>query len=240
MRKFGKWIGAGLGWTIGGPIGAVIGFALGTFVDSSNLEKLESDHQDTTTGDFVVSLLVLVAAVMKADQRVMQSELTFVKGYLVRTFGESETTEMLRMLRNILKQPIPLKEVTQQIRTRMDYPSRLELMHLIFGIALADGRITEPETIQLEQIAVDLGIRHADIQALKNMFIRSTNWAYKILEVDPKAPDEQVKKAYRQQAMKNHPDKVAYLGEEIRQRAQEKFQQINEAWETVKRERGIN
>jgi DnaJ like chaperone protein len=240
MRKFGKWIGAGLGWTIGGPIGAVIGFALGTFVDSSNLEKMESDHRDTTTGDFVVSLLVLVAAVMKADQRVMQSELTFVKGYLVRTFGESETTEMLRMLRNILKQPIPVKEVTRQIRTRMDYPSRLELMHLIFGIALADGRITDPETIQLEQIAIDLGIRPADIQALKNMFIRSMDWAYRILEVDPKAPNEQVKKAYRQQALKNHPDKVAYLGEEIRLRAQEKFQQINEAWETVKRERGIN
>ena len=240
MRKFGKWIGAGLGWTIGGPIGAVIGFALGTFVDASNLEKLESDHLDTTTGDFVVSLLVLIAAVMKADQRVMQSELTFVKGYLVRTFGESEAAEMLRMLRNILKQSIPLKEVTLQIRTRMDYPARLELMHLIFGIALADGRISQPETIQLEQIALDLGIRSSDIHALRNMFIPSTDWAYKVLEVDPNATDEQVKRAYRQQALKNHPDKVAYLGEEIRQRAQEKFQKINEAWEKVKKERGIN
>lgn len=240
MRKFGKWIGAGLGWTIGGPIGAVIGFAFGSFVDASNLEKFENNRQDTTTGDFVVSLLVIIAAVMKADQRVMKSELTFVKSYLTRTFGDEETSEMIQMLRNILKQDIPLKDVNRQIRTRMDYPSRLQLMHLIFGIALSDGSITEPETIQLEQIAMDLGINPSDINSLKNMIIKSTDWAYKILEVDKNAGNEAIKKAYRQQALKNHPDKVAYLGEEIRQRAQEKFQKINEAFEAIRKERGMN
>jgi DnaJ like chaperone protein len=240
MRKFGKWIGAGLGWTIGGPIGAIVGFALGSFVDASGFEKFEHNHRDTTTGDFVVSLLVIIAAVMKADQRVMRSELTYVKSYLVRTFGEDETAEMLQILRNILRQNIPLKDVNRQIRSRMDYPSRLQLMHLIFGIALADGTITEPETIQLEQVALDLGINPSDISSLKNMFFQSTDWAYKVLEVDKTASNEAIKKAYRQQALKNHPDKVAYLGEEIRQKAQEKFQKINEAFEMVKRERGMN
>ena len=107
MRKIGKWIGAGLGWTVGGPIGAIIGFAFGTFVDASNLEKFEHDHQDTTTGDFLVSLLVIIAAVMKADRRVMKSELAFVKNYLNRAFGEEETSEMLKMLRDLLKKDIP-------------------------------------------------------------------------------------------------------------------------------------
>jgi DnaJ like chaperone protein len=240
MRKFGKWIGAGLGWTIGGPIGAIIGFAFGSFVDASNLEKFEHNHQDTTTGDFVISLLVIIAAVMKADQRVMKSELTFVKIYLTKTFGEEETAEMLKMLRNILKQDIPLKDVNRQIRSRMDYPSRLQLMHLIFGIALSDGTITESETIQLGQIAGDLGINPADINSLKSMYIKTTDWAYQVLEVDKNASNEEIKKAYRQQALKNHPDKVTYLGEEIRQRAQEKFQKVNEAFDLVKKERGIN
>ena len=90
MRKFGKWIGAGLGWTIGGPIGAILGFAFGTFIDATNLEKFEHNHQDTTTGDFIVSLLVLMAAVMKADQRVLKSELSFVKNYLRKSFGEED------------------------------------------------------------------------------------------------------------------------------------------------------
>jgi DnaJ like chaperone protein len=239
MRKLGKWIGAGLGWTIGGPIGAIVGFAFGSFVDFSGFEKFEASDQNTTTGDFVVSLLVLIAAVMKADRRVMQSELNFVKKYLVNAFGETEAAEMLRILRDILKQDIPLKAVTQQIKSRMDYPSRLQLVHLIFGIALADGAATEPELAMIEQIASDLGLSAADVSSVKNMYIRSTDWAYAVLEVDPSSDDETVKKTYRHLAMKNHPDKITYLGEEIRLKAQEKFQKINEAYEVIKKERGM-
>ncbi len=240
MRKFGKWIGAGLGWTIGGPIGAILGFAFGTFVDSSNLQRFENVNPDTTTGDFIVSLLVLIAAVMKADQRVMKSELTFVRNYLTRSFGEEESSEMIKMLRDILKQDIPVNEVTRQIRSRMDYASRLQLMHLIFGIALSDGSITQPEIDRIDQIGAELGINSPDIQSLKSMFIKSSEWAYTVLEIKRSATDEEIKRKYRQLALKNHPDKVAYLGEEIRQRAQEKFQKINEAWEAVKKERALN
>jgi DnaJ like chaperone protein len=239
MRKFGKWLGAGLGWTIGGPIGAILGFAFGSFVDASNFEKLENTKPDTTTGDFIVSLLVLMAAVMKADQRVLKSELSFVKSYLRKSFGEEAATEMLRMLRDILKQDIPVKEVTRQIKSRMDYPTRLQLMHLIFGIALSDGSITQSEIFQLKQIGADLGINRADIDSLTGMFIKSNDWAYSVLEIDKNANNDEIKKAYRQLALKNHPDKVAYLGDEIRQRAQEKFQSINEAFEMIKKERGI-
>jgi len=238
MRKFGKWIGAGLGWTIGGPIGALVGFAFGTFIDASNLERFDASA-DTTTGDFVVSLLVLVAAIMKADQKVLQSELAFVKSYLIKTFGEEESLEMLKILRDILKKDIPLTDVTRQIKTRMDYPSRLQLMHLVFAIALADGNISQPELAQIDVIALELGINRADIDSLKNMFVKTPDWAYRILEVTPDDSDAAIKKAYRQLALKNHPDKVAYLGEEIRKRALEKFQKISEAYETIKKERGI-
>ena len=144
-----------------------MGFAFGSFVDASNLEKFEKAKQNTTTGDFVVSLLVLIAAVMKADHRLLQSELTFVKGYLVKAFGEEEAQEMLTILQDILKQEIPLKDVTRQIKSRMDYPSRLQLIHLIFGIAVADGSVTEPELILIEQIALDLGLSAADTDFCK-------------------------------------------------------------------------
>lgn len=121
----------------------------------------------------------------------------------------------------------------------MDYPTRLQLMHLIFGIALSDGSITQPEIFQLKQIGADLGINQADIDSLMSMFIKSNHWAYSVLEIDKNANNDEIKKAYRQLALKNHPDKVAYLGDEIRQRAQEKFQSINEAFEVIKKERGM-
>lgn len=240
MGKFSKWIGAGLGWTIGGPIGALVGFAFGSLVDASNIEKFENKRFDTTTGDFVVSLLVLMAAVMKADRKVMQSELAFVKQYLVKAFGEEEALEMVRILQDILKQDIPLKEVTLQIKGRMDYPSRLQLIHLIYGIAKADGNISDAEMSVIEQIAYDLGLSGADIHSVKNMYFQSADWAYRVLEIDSRASNEEIKKSYRQLALKNHPDKVAYLGEEIRKKSQEKFQKIVEAFEVIKKERKLN
>jgi DnaJ like chaperone protein len=240
MRKFTKWIGAGLGWTIGGPIGALAGFALGSLVDATDIEQFENTRVDTTTGDFVVSLLVLIAAVMKADHKVLKSELNFIKQYLVKAFGEEEALEMLGILREILKQDIPLKEVTLQIKGRMDYPSRLQLIHLIYGIAQADGEISAAEMAVIEKIAYDLGLSSVDILSVKNMYFQSADWAYSVLEIDSQASDDEIKKAYRQLALKNHPDKVAYLGEEIRKKAQEKFQKINEAYETIKKERKMN
>jgi len=188
----------------------------------------------------VVSLLVLMASVMKADRKVLQSELTFVKQYLVKAFGEEEALEMLRILRDLLKQDIPLKEVTFQIKGRMNYPSRLQLIHLIYGIAQSDGAINDYELTVIDQIAYDLGISGADITSIKNMYFRSADWAYNVLEIDPRASNDQIKKAYRQLALKNHPDKVAYLGEEIRKKALEKFQKISEAYEAIKKDRKMN
>ena len=240
MARFGKWIGAGLGWTIGGPIGALLGFALGTLVDAVKLEQYEKRDSATTTGDFIVSLLVLVAASMKADSRVVQSELDIVKRYLVKTFGEEETAEMLLLLRDFLKKDIPLEDVGNQIRRKMNYASRLELLHLIYGIISADGSVDASEMNVFDSIASSIGITDSDARSIRSMYAKSTDWAYDVLEISGDAKPEQIKKAYRQLAMKNHPDRVAYLGEEIRKKANEKFSRINEAYEAIKQERNFS
>lgn len=238
MGKYGKWIGAGLGWAFGGPLGAILGFAFGTFLDTSELDVLNKKGQ-TTKGDFIVSLLTLIAAVMKADGRVLKSELDYIKRYFQQTFGTEITNDAMLLLRDILKRDIPVKDVCFQIRQRMDYASRLQLLHFLFGIANADGKIDVSELNLIKEISYLLGISQIDIESIQNMFLKSTDWAYKILEVDTKATDEQVRKAYRKMAMKYHPDKVSYLGEEIKQKADEKFKKINEAYEVIKKERGF-
>ena len=62
---------------------------------------------------------------------------------------------------------------------------------------------------------------------------------YKVLGVKNDASQDEIKKAYRRMAMKYHPDKVANAGEEIRQQATEKFRKINEAYEHIKKARGM-
>ena len=72
------------------------------------------------------------------------------------------------------------------------------------------------------------------------MFYEDTDSAYAVLEISPSATDDEVRSAYRRMAMKNHPDKVATLGPEVQKAAEEKFRQIQEAYERIKKERGLH
>ena len=216
MAKFGKWIGAGLGWTFGGPIGAVIGLGIGWMFDSAQQTDQSRGYSNTTTGDFAISMMVLLAAVMKADGKVVRSELDYVKNFLARKFGTDSANEALHMLRDLLKQNIPLQDIATQIGQRLDYHSRLELLHLLYGVALADGNLHSAEIQTINQIAYFMGITAQDQQSIRSMFTASADSAYKILGVDPNTPVEDIKKAYRKLAVEYHPDKVGYLGEEFR------------------------
>ena len=125
-RNYGKWIGGGLGWAFGGPLGAIIGFALGSaFGKNSNTEEYIGGT--TQQRDFNVSLLVLSAAVMKADGSVKKSELDYVKRFFLTNFGQERAEKYILMLREILKQDIQVYEVSQQVGRFMDYSSKLQL-----------------------------------------------------------------------------------------------------------------
>ncbi|HNR42960.1 MAG TPA: TerB family tellurite resistance protein [Bacteroidales bacterium] len=241
MGRFAKWIGGGLGFVMGGPIGALLGFLVGSMVDStvSGQVTYTQPQRQTARGDFSVSLLVLIAAMMKADGKVVKAELDFVKQFFLRQFGPESAREALRMLRDILKQDIPVRDVCLQINRNMDYSSRLQLIHLLFNISVSDAAVHPVELEAIERMSGYLGISGSDFKSIKNMFVPETDSAYKILEIDPGATDDEIKKAFRKMAMKYHPDKVSHLGEEFKKVAEEKFKKVNEAYERIKKERNI-
>jgi DnaJ like chaperone protein len=241
MGRFGKWIGGGLGWAIGGPIGGLLGFFVGSMVDNTTVRTSTYSPADdrTTPGAFGASLLVLIAAVMKADGKVVKSELDYVKQFFVRQFGSNSAAEATIMLKDILKQDIPVRDVCSQISRKMDYSSRLQLLQLLYNVSLADGNVQPSEIQLIDTIAEYLGISSSDLLSIKNMYIPETDSSYKILEIDRLASNDEVKKAYRRMAMKYHPDKVSHLGEEFKKAADEKFKKVNEAYEKIKRERNM-
>ena len=188
-----------------------------------------------------MSLVVLTAAVMKADGKVTQAELNYVKQFFVRQFGVEAATDGIRMLRDVLKQQIPVYEVSRQIGQMLNYSSRLQLIDYLFGISNADGSVQANESSVIEVIARNMGISDTDFNSIKSMFVKQdADSAYKILGISPSATDDEVKKAYRKMAVENHPDKVAYLGEDVQRAAKEKFQKINEAYEAIKKQRGFS
>ncbi len=241
MGRFGKWLGGGLGFVMGGPIGGLLGFLVGSMVDNTtvNTSIYSSSGSRTTPGAFGVSLLVLIAAVMKADGKVVKSELEYVKQFFIRQFGRDSAAEATMMLKDFLKKEIPLMDVCQQIGSNMDYSSRLQLIQLLFNVSLADGSVHPSELEIINRISGYLGISSTDFISIKNMFVPETDSSYKILEIEPAASDDKVKTAYRRMAMKYHPDKVSHLGEDYRKSAEEKFKKVNEAYEKIKKERNM-
>ena len=239
--KFGKWLGGGLGWALGGPLGALAGFVIGAIVDGSDDSQRYVESGKTGAGDFKISLLVLIACIIKADGIRKPEEVGMVRRILSANFGEAGTDEAMAILDRLLQQDIDETRVAMQIGARMNYSSKLELLHLLFQIAYADGDVCEAELLHLRKIAGLFGVSAVDFEALKAPYTRSSDsgWAYKALGIESSATDEEIKKAYRRMAMKYHPDKLTGLGEDVKKAGAEKFRAVQEAYEFLKKERGM-
>ena len=236
--RLGKWIGGGLGWAFFGPIGGLFGFALGAVLDV-DVKVGKRSSGTTTQGDFMLSLIVLVTTVMKADGKILKSELDYVKQFLINNFGKEAAADALQLLKEVLNQEIPVNDIAKQIKQNLDYSSRLQLVHFLYGIAKSDGVIHANEINLILEIGHAMGISSQDMGSVQAMSGKSIESAYKVLEIDSSASEEEIKKAYRKLAHVHHPDRVSYLGDEIQKSAKEKFQLINEAYERIKKERGI-
>jgi DnaJ like chaperone protein len=197
-------------------------------------------QQRASTHDVPTMLMALSAAVMTADGKVTKGELDYVKAFFRQQFGNQFNQRHLQVLKQFLDSgSVPLQQICQDIRTRMQPEVRIQLIHYLFGIAKADGHVAESEMVTIQSISDLLGLPRMEFESVKNMFYRNTDSDYKVLGVESTATDDEIKKAYRQMAIKFHPDKVASMGEEFQKGAKEKFQKIQEAYEAIKKQRGI-
>lgn len=251
-----KIIGAIIGYMGSGIYGALFGFLIGFYIDYISSGEASSDSQSqgkqgysnyqsnyqsqyqSHPSDFKNSLLILIAAVMKADGVTLKSELDLVKAMLLRTYGEAETKVLLLKLRDYLQQQHNLPEVCRNLRNRMSYSPRLELVHILFRISRADGDISHSELSLIDQVAAQLGISTPDYLSLKAMFVSSADSDYKILDVSQSATEDEVKKAYRKLAMRFHPDRLQDLSESERKQAEGKFHRVQTAYENIKKKNG--
>ncbi|TYA74015.1 molecular chaperone DjiA [Seonamhaeicola marinus] len=251
-----KWIGGALGWSFGGPIGAIIGVALGSIVDAvSNgggdvllgegkkqkrrTYSSRTQRPQTQSGDFEVSLLILASIVIKADGKQDQRELDYVRNQFSSMYGKERANHAFQLFKGISKQKISKRQVCLQIKQMMDHASRLQLMHFLFGIAKADGLVTSDEEREIQIMAGYLGINARDYESIKAMFYSSSDNAYTVLELEKGASVDEIKKAYRKMAKKYHPDRVIHLGKEHQKGAEEKFRQVQDAYEHLQKELGF-
>ena len=261
-----KWIGGFLGWVAWGPIGALIGYLLGKAVDkyidaSHQLPGGESTYEgqyrqpnqgqyqqqtrtrrytaDEQRNSFFVSLLVLSSAVIKADGKTLQSEVDCVRSFFRQNFGEQAAQQAIQILQQLDSQQVNVYSVGDQIAANMNYSQRMQLLQYLVQIAMADGEFAKAEKSVIECIGSVIKLTSSDVDSLISMYYKEELSAYKVLEISPNATDDEVRAAYRRMAMKNHPDRVSTLGPDVQKAATERFRQISEAYETIKKQRGM-
>ena len=236
----GKWIAGALGWAMFGPLGGILGYVIASKLESLSQAVQQGDDQSKgQRNSFLMSLLVLSAAIIKADGKTSQQELSAVRSFFARNFGPQAGNDAEEIIKSILSKDFNLYEVCSQIRSNMDYSQRLQLFHYLVSLGACDG--LHPREIDiLETIATYIGLSQSETDSIIAQFKPSNDSNYKILEISPDATNEEVKKAYRKMAIKYHPDKVATLGSDIQKAAEEKFKTISAAYEAICRERGIS
>lgn len=259
----GKWIGGFLGFMTGGPLGALAGFALGALFDKGLDSVNEDSNQQAYAhsnrsyegqrNSFMFSLLVLASYIIKADGRVMHSEMELVRRFLRQNFGEQAKQQGEEILLKLLEQQKRLgmaeyrtviQDSCHQIRANMIYEQRLQLLNFLVMIAQADAVVSPEEIAALKEVAIHMGLSVEDVIQMLNLrsgssATSSLDDAYKVLGIAPSATNDEVKAAYRKMALKHHPDKVAALGEDVRKAAEKKFQEINDAKEKIFKARGL-
>ncbi len=281
----GKWIGGFLGWmTTGSILGALAGYAIGSLLDdaftgSDNNTQRETynnngSYNEGERNSFLFSMLVLMAYIIRADGKVMHSEMEVVRNFLRQNFGAEAEREGEAIILKIFEEQKrqgtaafheTIRKACIEIRMNMEYSIRLQLLDFLVLIAQADGRVTNDELAALREVGQAMGLSANDIESLlamgsynnrrrygggnrQNSYGSSGGGyqsqdelanAYKVLGISPTASDDEVKKAYRQMALKHHPDKVSTLGEDVKKAAEKKFQEINNAKDIIYKSRGL-
>lgn len=259
-----KWIGGFLGFIAGGGVlGALAGYALGSVIDSmfsgdyavhEDNEKrgatgtTGADYQNQRNG-FLFSLMVLSAHIIQADGKIMHSEMEHVRRFLRANFGESAVAQgdqILRKLFEYRKQNgnvvwrSQIQQACSEISMAMPQASRLQLVSFLAELVKADGTVHTAEVAALKEIAISLRVDASFVDQMFSVGGSTIDEAYKVLGVSANATDDEVRKAYKKLVVENHPDKVAHLGDDIKEAATRKLQKINEAKDKIYKARNMN
>lgn len=241
MKRWTTWLGGGLGWALGGPVGALLGAALGNALTDFWSKDPRGQAVPASERDFHASLLVLASMVIKADGKVDQRELSFVREQFKLWFGADRANEAFNFFKQVVQEQPALTTVCAEVRRHMSLQGRIQIVGFLFGLAQADGAIEPSERQIIARIAQYLGIGQADFQRQELLHGSAEQRIdpYEVLGLSPTDSDSELKSAYRRLVKKYHPDALQGMGEDVVKEAEASFRQIQAAYEELCKARGI-
>lgn len=251
MGWFGKFIGGTIGFALGGPLGAVAGAAFGHAYDSSKLETVREDRIRLSTTEnaqftFFVATFSMLAKLAKADGQVSKEEIESIEKFMLYDLNLDPHSRKvgIDIFYTALKSGETFEAFSGQFyQAFQTQPRLLELMiDILIRVSIADGRLSENEEKLIESAVRTFRFSDEKYRRIKTKYIQDSSKHYATLECKPSDPPETIKKQYRKLVSEYHPDKIASKGlpEEFMKFAHEKFREIQEAYEVIKKERAIN
>jgi DnaJ like chaperone protein len=248
-------LGLGVGLLIGWPLAIVplviVGLILGHLLDELNvfpaIEKtppkpLPRSAQNTPAQDhYARHLCALFIEVARADGDVVRDEVRVVREYFADQlkYGPEALGLVRRYLKEHLARPPSLDDSAAACRDELSTSERLLLLDALYTLALVDGQLQRAEQETLRRVTQGLGLSEEELRSVTARHFGASEVHYARLGLTPEASDADVKRAYRQLAATHHPDRVAQLGQGAIEQASRRFQEIKDAYEEIRRLRGI-
>ena len=251
MGLFGKIFGGTIGFALGGPLGAIAGAALGHALDSDQQHVHGMRRPQLSTGEeaqltFFVAAFSMLAKLVKVDGRILKEEIDAVENFMA--YDLSLDPESRRVASNIFNAALESQESFNNFAVQFysQFQTQYQMLDLMIDILIrvsfADGTISASEEKLILKAVRIFNFSDEKYRQLKSRYVKDLDKYYAILECNPNDSNEHVKKQFRKLVSDYHPDKIASKGlpEEFTKFASDKFREIKEAYEVVKKDRKIN
>jgi DnaJ like chaperone protein len=235
LAKYEKWLGAGIGWFAGGPVGSLLGFAAGAYMEPDTKKYQNTGH----TSEFETNLIVLAAAVIKADGKVTLAEINFVREFFRDHFSPDHVDEKMNILNHCLQKSYNPRKACDDIRLSASPSTRHQVVNFLFDLSLSDSELNQSELELIFKLAGWLNVNDVEFKKIKVSFSSTGDSKYTLLGVKMNASYDEVKAAYRKLVLEYHPDRNIHLSAAEQTILAEKFRRIQEAFDKIKAERGF-
>lgn len=241
-----KIICAILGFLVGGPVGGLIGFLLVVVIESFYQEDSRRYQQEVklrteaSQKELEINLLVLSAILAQVNGTPSKKSIDHIRAQFVQLFGKERANKNFQEFNSIIKRKqVSAQDACYNVARNSNPRLRLQLMQYLFGVAKADSRVSDAALQELRKIAGYLRINYEDFELIKSLYADSKMNAYDVLELPQNCSNREIKKAYRNMVKKYHPDKIGAVSIEQMKKAEEKFREVQKAYEQLQYERGF-
>ncbi len=251
MGIIGKLVGGAIGFAMGGPLGAVAGAVFGHAFDASQEhQQLESgghlSYSEKSQLTFFVAAFSMLAKLAKSDGRISPEEIRSIETFMSQDLNLPPHSRKIAVdiFHAAVDSPESFESFANQFYNEFyAQPQMLEFMvDILLRVSVADGRLSAGEEALIDSAARIFRLSPVRYEQLKSKYVRRSDKYYATLGVSPDDPPEEIKRRYRKLVSEYHPDKIASKGlpEEFTKFANDKFREIQEAYEAVKQDKGFN